>query len=246
MVAWVLVSPALGAPAVAPQSGAAPPSPPPASSPPPERSKSPSPPPLSELDRALLEGLPAKPPVDAPSAPKPPAQAPSGQAAPPGTQPPATPNLPALRLIAQQMLDVKNKLEKLDTSPTTQAEQAQIIARLRQLVGQDNPNPSAATSSQASSAESPMTTGADSPKSASQTEEPAGALGQARAGGSSGQATAPSPFSPRQVAPRLWGHLPEKVREEMQSALGESFVPKYERLIEQYYRRLTEQPPAEP
>ena len=39
---------------------------------------------------------------------------------------------------------------------------------------------------------------------------------------------------------RHWGHLPAKLREQMQSSLKEQFLPKYERVIEDYYRRLAE------
>jgi hypothetical protein len=40
---------------------------------------------------------------------------------------------------------------------------------------------------------------------------------------------------------RVWGHLPEKMREQMQNSLDEQFLPKYEKLIEDYYRRLAEE-----
>jgi hypothetical protein len=40
---------------------------------------------------------------------------------------------------------------------------------------------------------------------------------------------------------QIWGHLPPKIRDQMQSALIEDFLPKYERLIEEYYSRLAEE-----
>jgi hypothetical protein len=43
----------------------------------------------------------------------------------------------------------------------------------------------------------------------------------------------------------VWGHLPPKVREAMQNATAEEFLPKYDRLIEAFYRRLAEQSPRE-
>jgi hypothetical protein len=45
---------------------------------------------------------------------------------------------------------------------------------------------------------------------------------------------------------RMWGHLPDKVRDQMQASLSEQFLPKYERLIEEYYKRLAEERPAAP
>jgi hypothetical protein len=39
----------------------------------------------------------------------------------------------------------------------------------------------------------------------------------------------------------LWGHLPERSREQMMQSFSEEFLPKYELEIEQYYRRLSEE-----
>jgi hypothetical protein len=40
----------------------------------------------------------------------------------------------------------------------------------------------------------------------------------------------------------IWGHLPPKLREAMQNVSPDEFLPKYDRLIEEFYRRLAEQP----
>lgn len=40
---------------------------------------------------------------------------------------------------------------------------------------------------------------------------------------------------------QIWGHLPSKIRDQLQSASIEEFLPKYERLIEAYYSRLAEE-----
>jgi hypothetical protein len=39
----------------------------------------------------------------------------------------------------------------------------------------------------------------------------------------------------------LWGHLPERTREQMLQSFSDEFLPKYELEIEQYYRRLSEE-----
>ena len=41
----------------------------------------------------------------------------------------------------------------------------------------------------------------------------------------------------------VWGHLPPKLREAMQNVRTDEFLPKYDRLIEEFYRRLAEHPP---
>ena len=38
----------------------------------------------------------------------------------------------------------------------------------------------------------------------------------------------------------LWGHLPERSREQLLQSFSEEFLPKYEREIQQYYQRLSE------
>jgi hypothetical protein len=41
---------------------------------------------------------------------------------------------------------------------------------------------------------------------------------------------------------RVWGHLPARLRDELQSPRREHFLPKYSKLIEDYYQRLAQQP----
>ena len=43
----------------------------------------------------------------------------------------------------------------------------------------------------------------------------------------------------------LWGHLPERSREQMLQSFSDEFLPKYELEIEQYYRRLSEEQASE-
>jgi hypothetical protein len=40
---------------------------------------------------------------------------------------------------------------------------------------------------------------------------------------------------------RVWGHLPPRLREQLSSGMAEEFLPKYEKLIEEYYQRLVEE-----
>ena len=61
-------------------------------------------------------------------------------------------------------------------------------------------------------------------------------------------ATAPI-FDPRALERQLggvWGNLPEKVREDLRQTSAEEFLPEYERLIIDYYRRLAEEPREAP
>jgi hypothetical protein len=44
-----------------------------------------------------------------------------------------------------------------------------------------------------------------------------------------------------ELAKQLWGHLPQRTREQMRQSFSDEFLPKYEREIEEYYRRLSEE-----
>jgi hypothetical protein len=49
-----------------------------------------------------------------------------------------------------------------------------------------------------------------------------------------------------EMAKQLWGHLPQRTREQMLQSFSEEFLPKYEKEIEAYYRRLSEERQSEP
>jgi hypothetical protein len=197
---------------------------------------------LDDLDKELFEGLPPL----APTGPKP------GDAPPasdrPNVNPPAgiddagttlefSPALPLAR-IGQQMRDVQNRIAGRDTSAQTQEAQRAIAAELAALIEEARQQCAACKQGGSGS-------------------------GQGSLAGTSGQ---PVPAPPRDSTDRIeqgtkeavetaevhdllrrfWGHLPDKLRDEMQSSLSEQFLPKYETLIEDYYRRLAEDPRGRP
>jgi hypothetical protein len=45
----------------------------------------------------------------------------------------------------------------------------------------------------------------------------------------------------RALVKQAWGHLPERVREQMPNTAGEEFLPKYEEVIEDYFQRMAEE-----
>jgi hypothetical protein len=44
-----------------------------------------------------------------------------------------------------------------------------------------------------------------------------------------------------ELVKHLWGHLPQRSREQVLQSFSDEFLPKYELEIEQYYRRLSEE-----
>jgi hypothetical protein len=81
--------------------------------------------------------------------------------------------------------------------------------------------------------QSPGNSGKNSDKPA---EDSTNRLGRA-------EAARPDPELFRQMMKETWGHLPPRDREQMLQNTPDKFLPKYELLIEQYYKRLAEDPP---
>ncbi len=178
---------------------------------------------LEDLDDELLKGLPAP---SKPSA----GEKRAGQVAESASDNP-------LAQIAERMRTAQQRIAGRDTSADTQQLQRQIQDDLAALIEQAK-------------------------KQCAACNKPGSGQGQ-QAGEGGGN---PVPAAPRdstdrieqgqqetvetadvqEVLRRFWGHLPDKVREQMQASLSEQFLPKYQRLIEDYYQRLAEDPRARP
>jgi hypothetical protein len=183
---------------------------------------------LEGLDRELLQGLPG-------------GAKPAGPDARPGTsaEPPLQLDNPLAQL-AGKMREVETRLAQQDTSQDTQARQKQILdqlatlleqARQQQAGGQNKPGGAGRGTGQAGSG-----TGDATPA------PPRDSTNRVEQGTKENVETA----DVKDLLRRIWGHLPEKLRGEMQASLSEQFLPKYERLIEEYYKRLAEERPGGP
>lgn len=51
---------------------------------------------------------------------------------------------------------------------------------------------------------------------------------------------AAKPADPKSLQQGVWGHLPERIRQQMMSRMVEKFLPQYEASIEEYFRRLSD------
>ena len=143
--------------------------------------------------------------------------------------------------IGRQMRVVEELISRSITSGRTQRLQGQIIADLDQLIEQ--------LKSQCKSGQSEGGGGAPNKRPGSKP----GAKSQGGSGENRGDnrparesadrigAAGPDDAEldrMKQMLKHVWGHLPPKVREQMQSGAIEEFLPKYEKLIEDYYSRL--------
>ncbi len=146
-----------------------------------------------------------------------------------------------LASIGRQMRVAEGLIAREVTSAQTQRAQQQVIRDLEQLIEDLN---------QPSQDAHP---GAAAPAQPGDKSSGAGRIGNGENAGVE-QAARESDERPEREATdraqlaqlpvlwkQIWGHLPPRVRDQMQSAVVEEFLPQYERLIEQYYSRLAEE-----
>ena len=147
--------------------------------------------------------------------------------------------------IARRMRRVEGLMGRNDSSPATQNLQEKIVADLDRLLeqarrrskqrkpGSSQPQQTASRRPIGQSQAKPAAGGekpSDRPSTTS-TQRPAG----------SGQTRRPDMTRMRKVMEELWGELPPRQRQQMLQMPVEEFLPKYELLIEEYFRRLAEE-----
>ncbi len=149
--------------------------------------------------------------------------------------------------IARQMRAVQHRIVENDSGPATQQTQQQIIEQLDRLIEQAKEGccgggkPGQARCQGGSSERKKIAQS----KKPSQGEKPGKGTSPGQSGGS---AAVKEPAPPgrtdmqqmRALLKRLWGELPPRDREQMLQYPVEQFLPEYERMIEEYYKRLSE------
>jgi hypothetical protein len=185
---------------------------------------------LGDLDDDLLRGLPAAEPKKSPA---------EGRDAKlqedlGGSDADAAAAEDPLQQIGQRMRAAQQRIGQRDLSPETRelqreivADLAKLIERARQQQGDGKKSAGQGRGSAQGGAEGGHPTPSPATESTNRVEK--------------GTAEAVETANLRDVLRRHWGHLPEKLREELQNSLSEQFLPQYEKLIEAYYRRLAEE-----
>ena len=144
-----------------------------------------------------------------------------------------------LARIGKQMKAAETLIGRRDTSARTQDVQKQILTGLEKLLEQ--------TRQQCQQCQNPAG-GPPKPGSAKAGNKPAqdGDVAQQPPKDSTERMGKPGETKADEEAvaalvKEVWGHLPDKVRLRMQTVSVEEFLPKYEKLIEAYYKRLAEE-----
>lgn len=148
-----------------------------------------------------------------------------------------------LLAIVQQMHHAQSLIGKAQAGEKTQQLQAGILASLDQLLkaARDQKQPSQGSQSN-SKQDAPRRTPNQTEAKASGTGKPnakSAKTSQAKPGKSGSRR--PDMTEMSEVLKNVWGELPEHEREQMLELPMEEFLPKYELLIESYFKRLAEE-----
>jgi hypothetical protein len=164
-----------------------------------------------------------------------------------------------LRELSRLMQQVEQQLRQGDTSRETQQLQQQVIEQLDQWIAafeQQQQQQERQQRQQESSAseESESLAETESPEEGEPSEDDSGereeTAGDPSEGGdpAEGEGREESRVAGEgeqgpvgRGGDSIWGHLPERIRQQLQSAAVERFHPKYEDLIEAFYQRLAEE-----
>lgn len=147
--------------------------------------------------------------------------------------------------VARTMRQVEGLIGRNDSGPSTQNLQEQIVADLDRLLDEARRRAKQCKpgSSQSQQAASRRPIGQPQAKPGAGGKRPSDrpATTSAQRPTGSGRTRRPDMTQMRKVMEELWGELPPRQREQMLQLPVEEFLPKYELLIEEYFRRLAEQ-----
>ena len=131
------------------------------------------------------------------------------------------------------MRTVEQRLAQRETAEPAQTEQRQIVTDLSQLIDELAAKQPGRAQQQAQSGRKPDPTGDNKTGQQAAQDSTPGAP-QAAPGENSAQ-------DMENALGAVWGHLPERYRRHVQNAGTVEFLPQYRKLIEDYYRRLSEE-----
>jgi hypothetical protein len=172
--------------------------------------------------------------------------------------PPANGRPKGIEQAVQSMKAAKDKLAEGQTGPATQDLQKQALAALDELLKAPPQPPSPNQSGQGGggqSQDSQQTSSQDKNQSKSNAHgKPSEANGEQQAGEQRNRSQADdseertgsrrtgvaAPLPRRRLEVDVWGHLPEKVREQLLNGYGERMVPQYEALVRKFYESLAD------
>ena len=144
------------------------------------------------------------------------------------------------------MRDVQARINQADGGKPTQKLQQQIVAELERLIQQACKAAKQCKPGTSQQQISPRTPIGPPPKPGTGGKTPSDkpATGSTPRPPDGSQVRKPNIEEVRSMMKQLWGELPGQAREQMLQSPVEELLPKYEVLIEEYFRRLSEQKPG--
>jgi hypothetical protein len=148
-----------------------------------------------------------------------------------------------LSRISRQMRVVEQRIAQQEVSEKTQGLQEQIVADLEALIKkiQQNQKKQSSSSPKNSKPKNNEIKQPDKQPSDGQRTESTKPATDSEDQLTERRTAAADAAAMEALVKRVWGHLPDRVREEMQNATEEEFLPKYQEVIEDYFRRLAEE-----
>jgi hypothetical protein len=146
--------------------------------------------------------------------------------------------------VARRMSQVRQRILQADTGPATLGLQKQIVEDLDRLIDEacksaGSGMPGTSSLKQPSDSEKADSLNSKAIAKAGQKPGDNPAVNSAAQKPDSSQSTKYDLDQRRALVKEHWGELPPQVREQILQAPAEEFVPKYEQLIEDYYRQLS-------
>ena len=144
-----------------------------------------------------------------------------------------SPQLQKLSEIQQRMRSVVTRLDRADTSARVQELQLSILNELDEMLAeageQEQASPTESSSTSESSSQGQTSVATENERTDEMDRD-----------GEGGGGRGPDTPSSRESIEATWGKLPARLQEQMRAAMSVDYLPKYEKLIEGYYKRLAE------
>jgi len=159
----------------------------------------------------------------------------------------AAPMSPPVDELPATMRAAAESLERGELSAAA-ARQADLLQRLDELLQRQPQQPAGPSSGAPEAAELAGVGQEPSDRPGAGTGAGDGAARESdpnRKGTGASQPTAPLERR-RGLASAVWGHLPDRLREQMQQSYHDRYLPEYEELVDAYFEALAEEPPPVP
>lgn len=200
---------------------------------------------LKELDDDLLEGLEGLPDLGGKNPAEDSGEEPADDTGPEPIGKSVGESQNPLLKLSEMMQQARRKIEQDQTADETQKLQREIVVEMESLIA-------------ALKEQSQQSSGGGKPPEESNSDSNQNSNNQKSSGQGNAetQATNPSESTDRvggsddpeverkeieTLLGRIWGELPDRVRKQMQDAAAEKVLPRYEKIIEEYYKRLAEE-----